>query len=192
MAKAVLAALAAALVISVPAASPAPRGVLLPPRIYPRQLAALAYNAGPKWRDAKVLVRAVAVCLAESQGYAGSFNDNLDSSGAVVSRDVGLWQINIPASQIGTSVEVALHDPAANAAAAYRLYDSRGFQPWVAYNTGVYLHSTYVARATLGVTNFLEAELVRDALNAGQPTDLRVPFISIPQLRGLYPKVALG
>lgn len=171
-----------------PTGRQAPDGVLLPPWVQPRQLAHLAYNAGPKWRDPKALVRAVAVCLAESQGAAGSYNENI-RDGVVVSRDVGLWQVNIPASAIGTRTEAALYDPAANAAAAYKLYDGRGFQPWVAYNTGVYLHAGYVARAVLGVANFLEAELVRDALDAGQTTQLRVPFVTIRQLRLLYPDV---
>ena len=154
-----------------------------------RQLARVAYAAGPSWHDAQVLVRAVAVALAESQGFTRAWHDNFFQDGLLESRDVGVWQINIPADQVGTQTEEDLYDPAKNAAAAYKLYAARGFQPWVAYNTRVFLHDTYIQRAMLGVVNFLAEGLLADAKAAGQVPVTRLPFVSIPELRKLYPTV---
>jgi hypothetical protein len=63
------------------------------------------------------------------------------------SRDCGLFQINIDGGKIGSSLEASLRteslDPAmylpvakANVRAAYKLWERRGWQPWVADNTG--------------------------------------------------------
>lgn len=165
-------------------------GFLIPPRLQPRPLAQLAEQC-PAWRTPDTLTRAVAIALAESQGYVNAYNDNLDTNGNVVSRDVGLWQINIPASEIGTQTEKNLYVPANNLAAACQLYQQRGFEPWVAYTTGVYLHDTYIQRALLGVANLEAAQLVADARAAGQSPRTLTPWISIPQLRRMYPGVPL-
>jgi hypothetical protein len=128
-----------------------------------RDIARLLHDAG--WTDAENLTVAVMVCFAESMGYSRAYNDNVDSSGKVTSRDVGLMQINISASQIGTAAEEDLYDVQKNADAAYALYKNRGFQPWVAYNSRVYLRDTYLKLATRGIANFLaEVQL-------GKPTD---------------------
>jgi hypothetical protein len=128
-------------------------GELIGPQIQPRDLAAIAYDVG--WEDARELVICLAVCLSESQGYQHAYNDNKDANGVVTSRDVGVMQINIAADAIGTGVEDRLYDLTTNFNAAYALYARRGFQPWVAYNTDVYLHDTYLERAVAGVANFL-------------------------------------
>jgi hypothetical protein len=125
----------------------------------PREIAEFAYGAG--WKDAYKLVTTVAVCLAESQGFARAYNDNV-KDGVVISRDVGLWEINIPADRVGTSVEENLYDPESNANAAYDLWKRRGFQPWVAFNSGVYRHDSYIGRAAMGVGNFLGDKLLRE------------------------------
>lgn len=130
------------------------RGFLEGTQQNPRDIAAVAYKAGPKWRDPLVLVEAVAVSLSESQGYDHARCENIDDvTGAIKSVDHGLWQINKP------TLTPALWDLEANAKAAYSLYDRRGWQPWVAYNKGIYLHDSYASRAALGVMNFVIAHM---------------------------------
>jgi lysozyme-like protein len=133
-------------------------GVLAGRQLQPRDIAEFAYRAtmtesGSGSMPAHELVRIVGVCLAESQGYDRARNDNI-VGGEVVSRDCGLWQINIPASKIGTAEEERLYDPETNAAAMMDLFIRRGFQPWVAYTTGVYLHDSYLKRAARGFGNW--------------------------------------
>jgi hypothetical protein len=62
------------------------RGKLEGQQLQPWQIAQLAYNAG--WRETKSLVRAVAICFAESDGFVRAHNDNLDDQGKVLS---GMW-----------------------------------------------------------------------------------------------------
>jgi hypothetical protein len=186
-------ALCAALVVltTAGAGSSAPsrqHGFLLGVQMQPRKVMQLDYAAGI--HDAYELERAAAIMLAESQGYTRAYNDNVDASGKVISRDVGLYEINIPASQIGTSVEEALYDPANNVAAMKKLYDARGWQPWVAYTSGVYLHDTYIRRASLALMNLAAEKLVRDAQALGQSPQTPVPMLSQKQLShflALYP-----
>ncbi len=143
--------------------------------LQPRQVADLAYQTGV--RDFHSLATIVAICFAESQAGVDAWHDNLDADGKVLSRDVGLWQINIPAESIGTQREKDLHDPHKNAAAMFLLYRNRRFQPWAAYNSGVYLHSGYAGKAALGVCN-AAAEGFK---NSGSP--LPVPLFSTADLR---------
>jgi len=156
----------------------------------PRAVANLAHVAG--FRDDN-LFAAVAICGSESWMFTKAYNDNVDdATGQVVSRDVGLWQINIPASRIGTSAEAALYDPATNASAARDLFISRGFQPWVGFTSNAYLHDTYTLWAYMGVANRW-AEIQNDlAVVAGMTPQVKVPAISIPTMRKLYPTVPLG
>ncbi len=127
-------------------------GVLAGKQLQPRELVSLTYDAG--WKESHNLVTAVAVCLAESQGYTRASNDNLDADKNVVSRDCGIYQINIPAAEIGTSKEEALYDPAFNVGVARNLFLARGFEPWVAFQSGVYKQPYYCTRAALGVMNW--------------------------------------
>lgn len=151
-------------------------GHLVPPILQPREIVELAYEAG--WHDAKQLWIATAVCLAESQGYAGSYNDNLDKDGKVLSRDVGPWQINIPALSIGTQVEHVLYDPVKNAQAAFKLWGTGShWGRWASHSSGVYLHPYYAARAELGVMNWLAA--FGDSLGS----TVSVPIWTISELR---------
>lgn len=149
-----------------------------------RKICKLAYDVGIT--DAHELVIAVAVCLAESQGFDRAYNDNENEQGVVTSRDVGLWEINIPASQIGSQVEEDLYDRENNAAAMYALYTKRGWQPWAAFNSNVYLHDTYVRRAALAVQNYLAERLVVAARSAGQTPGTRTPMVSLAELNKLY------
>jgi hypothetical protein len=136
-------------------------GILAGPVLQPWAIARVLHKHG--WTDLQNLTTMVAVVLAESAGYTQAYNDNLDSSGNVKSRDVGLCQINIPASKIGTADEEALYDPDTNVAAARKLYEARGFQPWVAFNSGVALDPQtgghYIERAVRGVANWAAFDL---------------------------------
>ncbi len=130
----------------------ASHGELKGVQIQPRALVDLSYQAG--WQEPLHLHQAVSVWLAESQGYDHAFCDNLDNNGTVASRDCGVCQINIPAAAIGTSRETDLYDPAYCMGVARKLFEARGWQPWVAFNTGVYLHPFYSTRAALGIFNW--------------------------------------
>lgn len=195
-------------------------GHLVPPIVQPREIVELGYEAG--WHDAKQLWISCAVCLAESQGYAGSYNDNKAQIGVckigqyvrnaetgelylvklndgntvtvvdsrnieevlpkealvVLSRDVGLWEINILAHQIGTQVEHDLYDPVKNSVAAFKLWGTgSGWGRWASHSSGVYLHPYYAARAELGVMNWLAA--FGNSLGSTVP----VPVWTIAELR---------
>lgn len=128
------------------------------------------------------LATGIMVCLAESQGYDRAYNDNLAADGkTVLSRDVGIFQINILAKYIGTATEEALYDVPTNVKAAFDLYAKRGFEPWVAFTSNVYLRDTYLKRGLRGLGNCL-AELMltkaTDTLN-GSPY---VHSLTIPVL----------
>jgi hypothetical protein len=123
-------------------------------QLLPRQV---ADHVALAWRGREI-VKGVATCLAESQGFAGAWHDNLGADGeTVVSRDCGIMQINIPAGEIGTGAEAALRSESLDAAvygpvvhanfeAALRLYrqpwtragkpDERRWEPWAAYTEG--------------------------------------------------------
>lgn len=118
----------------------------------PREICEWAYDAG--WQDAKDLVVAVAVCLAESQGYDHAVNTNPDGS-----TDRGIWQLNSVHKNI---TDFIAYDPIAATDEAYGLFKSRGdsFDDWAAYKSGVYLHDSYIGRACVGVANFLGDKLL--------------------------------
>lgn len=128
------------------------QGELKGRQIQPRELAAMFYEAG--WQDAETLTVAVAVCLAESQGYQYAINQN--SNGTY---DRGIWQLN----SIHTAwTDAVAYDPVRATAAAFSLYVNRGssFEDWAAYNSGVYLRDSYLGRAVVGVANFLGERLL--------------------------------
>ena len=54
----------------------------------------------------------------------------------ITSRDVGLFQINIPARDMGTDREDALYDVVANVATARQYWQTRGWQPWYGWVNG--------------------------------------------------------
>lgn len=125
----------------------------------PREIARLCHGAG--WRDLE-LVKAVAVCLSESNGYPLAYHDNV---GDKPSRDVGLFQINIPHEKVGTEYEKKLYEIPNNLARARSLYKSRQWSPWYGWLNG-YAMSTdwyrkdgkpagqFLHRALRGVANF--------------------------------------
>lgn len=101
-------------------------------QVQPKEIAALCHAQG--WRD-QDLVKIVATSLAESQGFAEAFNDNLDDEGNVLSRDIGIFQISVTAP-ISEDEQQLLHDPEYNVKRAWSLYSRRKFNPWVAYKSG--------------------------------------------------------
>lgn len=168
-------------------------GHLIPPVLNPREIAELAFAAG--WHDLHDLSMAVAVSFAECDGYVHSYNDNLDDTGKVTSRDVGAWQINIPASAIGTAREDHLYDPASNAVAAYAMWVARGWKPWSSFTSGVCFDDTYVLRALLGVMNFAAEAMVYEQIKRPDRTahhTISVPVVSTSQLHHLYRSIPLG
>ncbi len=125
----------------------------------PRVIARLCHDAG--WHDLE-LVKAVAVCLSESNGYPLAYHDNV---GDKPSRDVGLFQINIPYEQVGTYVEQHLYQIPVNLARARMLYERREWQPWYGFTNGYALSTKwyrddgqpsgqFLMRALRGVANF--------------------------------------
>lgn len=112
----------------------------------------------------------------------------------ITSRDVGLWQVNIPAVQITTKAETGLYDPTANAAAAYAIWASHGWGRWASFTSGIVFDDAYVYRAVLAVFNFAAEAMV--GAQAGHPDraahhSLTVPVVSTHQLHALYPNVPL-
>jgi len=163
-------------------------------RLQPRDIAALAYKAG--WHDLNNLVMAVAVAHAECGGFYLSYNDNLDdTTNKAVSRDVGLFQINIPASQIGTKAETELHDPATNIARAYAMWKARGWQPWASYTHGVVFDDTYLSMALVGVLNFAAGTAIEEGakLHPERSTHhvLKVPVVSLKQWKHMHSAVPI-
>lgn len=136
----------------------------------PRDIAKACFDAG--WVNVENLTIAVAVCLAESQGFDRAYNDNVDSNGTVLSRDVGAFEINIPGSSIGTPLEENLYDFLANVHTArdkWLTWSNDGQNPiqgwnhWVAYSGGIALDPNakghYIHRACRGVGNFLADQM---------------------------------
>ena len=124
-------------------------------QLSPREVAALCHTAGFRGEN---LVKAVATCLSESQGYDRAYHDNVDERGRFLSRDCGMFQINIPDASVGSRYERDLYNPAYNARVAYAYFKERGFQPWHGYTRGYALDPNakgeYIHRAIKGVANF--------------------------------------
>jgi len=145
-------------------------GVLEGEQLQPSELARLCHKY---WRDIE-LVRAVAVCLAESQGYTRAKNTNENPPGKVLSKDLGIFQINVEPDEN----EERFYDPVYNIYRAYQLYRRRKWQPWAAFNSGIALDPAwwrwsdkkqdwvktgrYVQRAVRGVSNFYASKLGLD------------------------------
>jgi len=143
-------------------------GSLIGPQWQPRDLCGLMVDAG--WTAADDLFLGVAICLSESQGYQRAYNLNKDADGNVLSKDCGLWQINIPATKIGTDEEARLFDdPAYNTERAKQLFDVRHWTPWYGYTLNVYTRDTYLRRAARGVGNYFAAFML------DLPTDILDP-----------------
>ncbi len=140
------------------------RGELRGRQVQPRELAGICFDAG--WTGSRELVEAIAVCLAESQGYTQAINKNLSANGTVLSWDLGIFQINRPTE------EPRFYDPEFCARWAHQMYTERGWQPWVAFNKGIAMDTRwwnsdgeptgrYIHRARHGVHNYLFEKTLR-------------------------------
>ena len=168
-------------------------GKLVGPVWQPAQIMDLAASAGFTGIDN--LVMATAIAFAECDGYINSYNDNYASDGkTVVSRDVGIWEINIPADDIGTSIEKDLYIPANNAKAAFKLWSERGWEPWASYTSKVVFDDHYLLNGLIGLINYSAGwckTLQESAPERAAEHSIVTPLISIPQFRTLYPNSSI-
>jgi hypothetical protein len=112
------------------------------------ETAKILYNAG--WHDVIILTKMVATSEAESGLYTEAYHVNDNGT-----TDWGFLQLNDNGVTGDTLVafKAMAFNPEAAATHGRSLYVARGFQPWVAYNTGAYLK--YMAPASRGVMNFV-------------------------------------
>jgi hypothetical protein len=124
-----------------------------------REIARICYLAG--WKDADKLCIAVAVCIAEGNGYEKRRNYNpevLNPDGTVktpASVDRGAWMINDLAFP---NVPDSVCDDFTKATAVARsIYVGRGgrFTAWAAFNNGQWKGPRALGYAFDGVSNML-------------------------------------
>jgi hypothetical protein len=129
------------------------------------------FDAG--WIGAENLVKILATAAAESDLYTGAFHYN-EGGPMPGSTDWGPYQLNdgniggkppvigadgMPHPVAGGSKSLAevqafakmACDPVEATKHARAMFEARGFQPWVAYNSGAWKNK--IALATLGVCN---------------------------------------
>ena len=102
------------------------------------QLKALAMAAGFNDRNASIMA---AIAMAESGGRSAAHNNNA----ATGDNSYGLWQVNMLGRmgperrrQFGIGSNEALFDPAVNASAARKVFESQGFGAWSVFRSGAY------------------------------------------------------
>ena len=102
------------------------------------QLKALALAAGFNDRDASIMA---AIAMAESGGRSSAHNNNA----ATGDNSYGLWQVNMLGRMgperrrsFGIGSNEALFDPAVNASAARKVFESQGFGAWSVFKSGAY------------------------------------------------------
>jgi tape measure domain-containing protein len=102
------------------------------------QLKALALAAGFNDRDAPIMA---AIAMAESGGRSNAHNNNA----ATGDNSYGLWQVNMLGRMgperrrsFGIGSNEALFDPAVNASAARKVFESQGFGAWSVFKSGAY------------------------------------------------------
>jgi tape measure domain-containing protein len=102
------------------------------------QLKALALAAGFNDRDASIMA---AIAMAESGGRSNAHNNNA----ATGDNSYGLWQVNMLGRMgperrrsFGIGSNEALFDPAVNASAARKVFQSQGFGAWSVFKSGAY------------------------------------------------------
>lgn len=116
--------------------------------LLPREIARLCFDAG--WTHADNLLIAVAVCIAEGNGYERALNVNTNGS-----RDRGIWQINDYAHP--TVSDEAAFSPVRATLVARGIYMARGssFRAWAAYTNGAWKGPRALGYAFDGVANML-------------------------------------
>lgn len=105
------------------------------PVLGPAEIGSVAFKAG--FRDTDLIV-AVAVALAESNGYVKAYNPEVKANTPPGRGSYGLWQIYRKAHPEFDSWD--LYDPQVNANAAYSVYQAAGrsFHPWSTFINNLY------------------------------------------------------
>lgn len=142
--------------------------------VLPRKFARLLFDHG--WLNVENISKMVATCMAESDLYTHSWHYNSPNEGGDGSTDWGVFQLNdgnkggrtpvsgpdgLPMPQAGGVKSLAdvmafrdmACDPERAVVVARDLYARRGFQPWVAYNSGAWKKKA--PTATYAVRNML-------------------------------------
>jgi hypothetical protein len=139
-----------------------------------RDVARLLYDAG--WVQVTNLVRMLCTVWAESNLYDHAWHYNSPNEGGDGSTDWGIFQLNdgnkggktpisgpdgLPRPVAGGSKPLAevqafadmACDPVEAVKHARAMYETRGFQPWAAYNSGAW--KKYGPQATYAIRNML-------------------------------------
>lgn len=135
------------------------------------QLKALALAAGFNDRDASIMA---AIAMAESGGRSAAHNNNPRTG----DNSYGLWQVNMLGGMgperrraFGIGSNEALFDPAVNASAARKVFESQGFGAWSVFKSGAYRQFLPAAmRAQAGAP---PAPMLPGAPAAGLPAGLQ-------------------
>ena len=120
-------------------------------QLLPRDVAQLLFDAG--WVQAENLLKMIATADAESNLYSEAYHINNDGT-----TDWGYLQLN-DGGKTGAELDdfkAMAFDPVRATAYARGLYVARGFQPWVAYNSGAW--TAHIARAARAIENMFRVK----------------------------------
>jgi hypothetical protein len=118
------------------------------PPLRPRDACRILFDAG--WSNAENLLKMLCTAAAESDLYPEAYHVNDDGT-----TDWGWLQLN-DQGKTGLALDdfkAIAFDPIKAAAYARRMYDSRGFEPWVAYTSGAWKKKLVLG--CVAVCNFL-------------------------------------
>lgn len=123
-------------------------GILEGHQLFPREIAAFAYDAGFRLNR---LVMAVTIALAESNGYRHARHVYVDKNDEIIYTDRGIWQLHSYwHSEVNNK---CAYDPACAAKQIYRITDGgRKWGQWASFTSGVY--KNYRKKAIKAVINF--------------------------------------
>lgn len=135
------------------------------------QLKSLAMAAGFNDRDASIMA---AIAMAESGGRSAAHNNNA----ATGDNSYGLWQVNMLGRMgperrrsFGIGSNEALFDPAVNASAARKVFESQGFGAWSVFKSGAYRQ--YLPAAMRAQVGAPPAPMLPGAPAAGLPAGVQ-------------------
>ena len=135
------------------------------------QLKSLAMAAGFNDRDASIMA---AIAMAESGGRSGAHNNNA----ATGDNSYGLWQVNMLGRMgperrrsFGIGSNEALFDPAVNAGAARKVFESQGFGAWSVFKSGAY--KQYLPGAMRAQAGAPPAPMLPGAAGGGMPAGVQ-------------------
>ena len=117
-------------------------------QLLPRDVARLMYDAG--WVQVENLLEMICTAYAESNLYTEAYHVNDDGT-----TDWGYLQLN-DAGRTGQALEefkAMAFNPVLATAHARKMYVDRGFQPWVAHNSGAWVK--FIPQGAAGIRNML-------------------------------------